>query len=401
MADSPRKITAEEAARRVARSLTDAGYQAFFAGGCVRDRLFGIEPEDYDIATGATPEQVQEVFPRARGVGAAFGVMLVPNGGRHVEVATFRSDGPYEDARRPSHVSFTSPEVDAQRRDFTINGLFQDPVSDAIIDYVDGQADIAQRVLRAIGDPVARFAEDHLRMLRAARFAARFELEIEPATAAAIASGTKGLAGVSRERVGQELRRMLGERHRSVAVGIMERLGMDVAVLGAGNTGDRTRLEGLPDTCDWIDALAAWLLDRGEGEESVDTVDRMTAMLMLSNHERSELQDLFRIRQVLLREWKSMSIAARKRLAAGEVFDRALMLVAIEAPDLAADVIVDYEQLRAEGLAPTAFLNGNDLLAAGFLAGPQLGKILDRVYDAQLDGEITNSEDALKLARTL
>ena len=394
-------VAPKDAARRVARGLRDAGFDAYFAGGCVRDHLFGIEPEDYDIATSARPEEVREIFPRAFGVGAAFGVMLVPKGGRQVEVATFRSDGPYEDARHPSHVTFSSPEVDAQRRDFTINGLFQDPFSGEIIDHVEGVQDVEDRILRAIGDPAARFGEDHLRMLRAARFAARFELTIEPATASAIALGTSGLAGVSRERVGQELRRMLANQHRVAAVGIIERLGMDVAILGRSEPGERPRLQGLPADCEWVDALAAWLLDRSEGGAPDETTDQMTALLVLSNRERADLQELLGLQQVFEGGWADLGVAARKRMAAAEIFTRAVELLRTKSPDLGSRIAAEYEVMAAEGLKPAPMIGGHDLLAEGISPGPQLGVVLEKVYDAQLEGRVRTAGEALELARAL
>ncbi|MCP4797338.1 MAG: CCA tRNA nucleotidyltransferase, partial [Phycisphaeraceae bacterium] len=172
----------------MARCLIDAGHETYFAGGCVRDRLFGFTPTDIDIATAATPDAVRAIFPRARGVGASFGVMLVPNDGCSIEVATFRSDFAYEDGRRPGRVRYGTAEEDAQRRDFTINGLFEVPSDGRIVDLVGGRADIEARILRAIGDPEDRFEEDRLRMLRGVRFAARFDLAMEPATEAAISA---------------------------------------------------------------------------------------------------------------------------------------------------------------------------------------------------------------------
>src|SRR5687768_12609710 len=171
----------------VVNRLREAGHLAYFAGGCVRDALLGLEPKDYDVATDAPPDRVRELFPRTQAVGAAFGVILVRQGRSQIEVATFRSEGKYLDGRRPENVTFTTAEEDAKRRDFTINGMFYDPVADKVIDFVGGRQDAPDRVLRAIGNPDERFAEDHLRLLRAIRFAARFGMTIEPATHDAIA----------------------------------------------------------------------------------------------------------------------------------------------------------------------------------------------------------------------
>ncbi len=206
-----------EAAVEVVRRLSEAGYTAYFAGGCVRDRLMGLEPTDYDVASDARPEQVGALFGGAHRVGESFGVMLVSAMGHQIEVATFRSDGFYSDGRRPDTVTFSDAGHDARRRDFTINGLFEDPLSGRVIDFVGGQADLEARLIKAIGDPEARLAEDRLRMLRAVRFAARFSFAIDAATAEAIRGGAEDLGRISRERIGQEVRRMLTDRNRAVA----------------------------------------------------------------------------------------------------------------------------------------------------------------------------------------
>ncbi|MFM7052091.1 MAG: CCA tRNA nucleotidyltransferase, partial [Planctomycetota bacterium] len=225
----PLRVAAEEVAAR----LSAAGHEALFAGGCVRDELMGLEPKDFDIATSATPAEILQVFPRARDVGEAFGVMLVRHGGRQFEVATFRKDGPYLDGRRPSEVVFSGRDEDAARRDFTINGMFRDPASGALLGCLQGEADIRDRLVRAIGDAHARIAEDRLRMLRAVRFASRFGFEIEMGTAAAIRQHAGELLSVSAERVGDETRRMLSHPARARAASLIEDLGLDHAVFGA------------------------------------------------------------------------------------------------------------------------------------------------------------------------
>src|SRR2546430_4608188 len=205
-------------ATAIVKRLRANGHEAYFAGGCVRDLLLGLEPKDWDVATDAPPNRVRELFTKTEAVGAAFGVILVRHGRSVVEVATFRSEANYLDGRRPSEVRFTTAQEDAQRRDFTINGLFLDPLEDdRVIDFVGGQEDLAARRLRAIGDPSARFAEDHLRLLRAVRFAARFGLEIAPATAMAIEQRAELLKGISPERIAEELRLMLCPPTRSAA----------------------------------------------------------------------------------------------------------------------------------------------------------------------------------------
>ncbi|MEX0586183.1 MAG: CCA tRNA nucleotidyltransferase, partial [Pirellulales bacterium] len=207
-------------ALEIVRRLRDAGHEALWAGGCVRDQLLGLAPKDYDVATNATPDQIREVFGRRRTlpIGAAFGVITVlgPRSAGQIEVATFRTDATYSDGRHPDSVTFTNAEHDAQRRDFTINGLFFDPVANEVVDYIGGQQDLETRILRAIGDPRLRLREDKLRMLRAVRFAASFGFQIEPATLQAIQEMAPEVTTVSAERIGMEIRRMLTDSHRVV-----------------------------------------------------------------------------------------------------------------------------------------------------------------------------------------
>ncbi len=190
-----------EIALETARILREAGHVVYFAGGCVRDQLMGREPNDYDLATSATPAEVQDLFPKSDAVGAHFGVILVKGHSDAVEVATFRTDGCYNDGRRPESVTFSTPEHDAQRRDFTINGLFQDPLTEKIIDYVQGQKDLTAQTIRAIGNPAERFQEDALRLLRAIRFAVVTGFEIEEQTWTALKECSPLLAQISPERV--------------------------------------------------------------------------------------------------------------------------------------------------------------------------------------------------------
>ena len=215
-------ISQREFAQQVVQQLSDAGFTALWAGGCVRDLLIGRTPKDYDVATNARPEQVREVFGKRRtlSVGESFGVIVVlgPKSAGQVEVATFRTDGNYLDGRRPETVVFSSPEEDAQRRDFTINGMFYDPLKEEVMDFVGGQQDLAAGVLRAIGDPLERMEKDKLRMLRAVRFAATFDFELDVATADAVRSMADQISVVSAERIAQELRRMLVDQHRQRAV---------------------------------------------------------------------------------------------------------------------------------------------------------------------------------------
>lgn len=386
-----------EAATRIAGTLKAAGFTAYFAGGCVRDRVLGIEPADYDVATDATPEQIVGVFPSARGVGEAFGVMLVRMGGRTIEVATFRSEGGYVDGRRPTEVRFTDAAEDAQRRDFTINGLFEDPSTGEVIDFVEGKADIAARRLRAIGDPDARFREDRLRTLRAARFAARFSLAVDPATADAARRYARDLAGVSRERVGQELRKMLAHPTRASGLALVERWSLDApALMELHSTGELARVAALPAHASFAESLAAWRLDRLSRPEPPSHGDWTTA-LVLSNREAADMAETVALVEWIRASWSGARTSARKRRAARPAFTAALAIRAAEDRSHAREIDACVDALRSEpgGLAPVPYVSGDDLIAAGLKAGPQFKDLLERAYDRQLDCEVRSREQAL------
>ena len=389
-----------EAAAAIAAALTTAGFVARFAGGCVRDELLGHHPADYDVATNATPDQIKACFPKARGVGEHFGVMLVRHGGRTVEVATFRGEGPYRDGRRPERVEFSDEVTDANRRDFTINGLFMDPATGTVIDHVGGRADLQARLLRAIGDPDARLEEDRLRLLRAVRFAARFDMRMDPATAQAVQRHAPELRGVSRERVGQEVRRMLLHNTRGVAVQLIESLGLaPTTLLEASAALQGTRVRQLPQHASVPCALAAWMLDRPVQVPWQHRVKAWTDALVLSNHERDALQEALRLRDALCAAWASMPVAARKRAAASPGFEDACALLVAEGLPLAKTIQADLVPLRASGIAPQPLLDGDHLKRMGMQPGPDFRRILDAVYDAQLEGRIGSIAQAEVLAR--
>ncbi len=218
--------TPESTASSIVRRLRDAGHAAYYAGGCVRDMLRGVEPKDYDIATSARPEEVQRLFPRTVAVGAHFGVICVLDEGLQFEVATFRSDGAYIDGRHPEAVTFSSPQADAERRDFTINGMFYDPIASEVIDFVGGRADLERRLLRAIGDAPSRFREDRLRMLRAVRFATALEFDIDPATWEALQKQAAEIHSVSAERIREELVRIFLSPNRVRGLDLLDQSGL-------------------------------------------------------------------------------------------------------------------------------------------------------------------------------
>ncbi len=400
-----------EAAVSVVRTLVEAGHVAYFAGGCVRDRLLGIAPADYDVATSARPDDVRTVFRRVREVGQAFGVMLVRSRGHEIQVATFRTDGVYSDGRHPDSITFTDAQHDASRRDFTINGLFEDPLNDNIIDFVGGRADLEKRVLRAIGDPEARLREDRLRMLRAVRFASKFSLAIEPETAEAIRMGAGELKGVSRERIGQELRRMLSDANRAVAAWELQYLALDVPVLHEqSRLSAPTRVGRLPDEVTYPVALAAWLLDRHEfsaleshrGPADLQEVaQRWSDRLLLSNDESEAFRTALEVYRTLGGEWGHMGVALQKRLASSSGFEGGLTLLQATDRQAFVDVRRRVLHLAETGLAPDSLIDGNDLISLGLRPGPAFSRVLNGVYDAQLEGLLVTREEALQLARVI
>ena len=315
-----------EFATEIVRKLRDAGFLAYFAGGCVRDLLLDRPAKDYDVATSARPEQVRELFGRRKtlAVGESFGVIMVigPKPVGTVEVATFRTDLEYTDGRRPEGVVFCSPEEDALRRDFTINGMFYDPLDSRVLDYVDGEADLSRRVVRAIRDPHARMEEDKLRMLRAARFASNLEFELDPETAAAVRAMSSQLLVVSAERIAQELRKMLVDPHRRRAMRLCTELGLLRVMLPELEASDESSFSVLSHlhAPNFETAFAALLI-----ELSPDQVEAICRRLKLSNHERERSTWLVAQRDAL-REAPELPLARLKRLLAHPYRDDLLHL---------------------------------------------------------------------------
>jgi poly(A) polymerase len=401
--------------------------------------LLGQSPADYDVATNATPEEVMRILPfRAVTVGISFGVVRVldpRHRGIEVEVATFRSDGAYIDGRRPESVVFSSPQIDASRRDFTINGMFWDPVAERLVDYVGGREDLDRRVLRAIGDPAARFTEDKLRLLRAVRMAARFRLSIEPATESAIRAMAREVVGVSAERIAQELRRMLVHPTRAQAMG----LALDLRVLAAiipeavrmrgifqgkpmqpeGDLWDHTMLvlSLLPPDPTFTLAFAGFLHDVGKpstrsfhqgrytfhNHEQIGAgiAEQIGRRLKLSNSERERITWLVRYHQYL-GEAKRMREAKLKRILAEPGIEELLALHRADALATTGDPQhVDYCEyyLATEPsgpINPPPLLTGHDLARHGLKPGPQFKVLLDLVREAQLDGQIQSKREALE-----
>lgn len=421
--DNAPSSSKRQAAERIVQRLHAAGHVAYFAGGCVRDHIMGREPTDYDVATDAPPQRVLELFRRSRKVGQAFGVVMVCAEGAWVEVATFRTEWGYSDHRHPDHVQFSDAQHDALRRDFTINGLFYDPASDQVIDYVGGQEDIRHRVVRAIGDPRQRFGEDYLRMLRAVRFAAKLSFTIDPATAQAIREHAAELRGISRERIGQEVRMMFEHPSRGRAARLMEGLRLDGPALQEPHV-DREplALEGLEQEADFASALAAWAIDRhiephrpSNVRELMIALSRLKAVavtqkwreaLVLSNEETQAMADALRTLPAAI-DWPSLTIAQRKRLLARLDWPRIRRLLNAaqrllpEGSLSLAKLDAEARALAGDGVAPSPLITGDDLIAAGFEPGPRFRGVLDRVYDAQLEGAVTTRQGAVELAKSM
>jgi poly(A) polymerase len=410
-------MTEREFAIECVRTLQQAGFRALWAGGCVRDELLGLEPQDYDIATDARPEQVRTLFRRTIAIGAAFGVIEVigprlADGTHHtIEVATFRSDGSYTDGRRPDSVVYSSPEEDAQRRDFTVNGLFFDPIAEQHLDFVGGRADLQAKVLRAIGDPAARFEEDKLRVLRAVRIATRFGLNIDPATRDAARAMSKQITVVSAERIAEELRKLLSHPNRARGVELLDDFGL-IGVLfpelnregeapaeppehGSGADGSAGASPSrLLASASFELAFAAMLHLLG-----VKQVERIADRLKLSTAEKTRIAWLV-ANQAALAGAAELPLHTLKPILAHAGAAELLELHRT----LGHDVAFAERMLRdtpRELLDPPPLVTGEDLIATGLKPGPRFKPLLDAVRRAQLDERIHSKEDGLRLVREL
>ena len=411
-------------ATEVVQRLRSRGFQALWAGGCVRDLLMNHPPSDYDVATDARPQEVMGLFRRTFAVGASFGVVRVlgDDATGDVEVATFRSDGVYSDGRRPESVSFSTAEFDASRRDFTINGMFYDPIEACVIDYVGGRADLDRKVLRAIGDPFARFAEDKLRLLRAARFASRFDLAIDPTTRAAIVAMASEVTQVAPERIGQEWRKMLVHPSRVRSLEFVDESGLLTTILPSvarlketdASAWDETKrvIAMLPQTPSFPLAMAALLRHVSLGPRVETTaamrqkhglnplVVQVAEDLKLSNAERDLIAWLLR-HDGELKTAESMRRSALKRvLASSDVCDLIALHDAVAQATDGNREHIDYCQRylrdQPEGpIDPPPLVTGHDLMKHGLKPGPRFSDLLDSVRDAQLDGEIHSAAEAL------
>ena len=431
--------TKKEIAVGLVRRLRERGHKTLFAGGCVRDMIMGLESADYDIATGARPEEIMDLFERTIPVGVQFGVVVVMAGGFQFEVATFRTEGAYSDGRHPDSVSFAGPEEDAHRRDFTINGMFYDPLDDELIDLVGGQRDIEQRIVRTIGDPGERFGEDYLRMIRAVRFASRFGYGIDEPAAAVIKERAQKIHVVSWERIREELQKILLDDNRKRGLQLLDELALlaeilpEVSAMKGVEQPENFHPEGdvfihtllsvsYLKNPSWVLAMGTLLhdvakpvtIEEGDGRiryplhESVgaEMAGKICDRLRTSREEEGKIKWLVK-RHLAFKDARKMRLSKLKRLLSHEDYPLLAEVSRVDALASTGD-ITDYnfcqqmrERFKEEELKPLRFLTGEDLIALGLTPGPIFSKVLTRVYDEQLEGEIRSKEEALDRAREL
>ena len=425
----------EATATRIVERLRQAGHEAFFAGGCVRDMLLGKPAHDIDVATSARPEDVQRIFSRTVAVGAQFGVIVVLEGGAEFQVATFRSDGAYADGRHPASVAFTTAEGDAQRRDFTINGLFFDPIEKRILDFVGGEADLKAGLIRCIGNPEERFREDKLRLLRGVRFAASLGFEIEQETWIELCSGAGEIVAVSAERIRDELVKMFLHPSRVRGFDLLDRSGLleivlpEVAAMKGceqpaefhpeGDVFVHTRLmlSLLPPEASVPLVFSTLLHDIGKpptfqvdptgrirfnGHESVSATmtESIFSRLRFSNAETEATVTAVK-NHMAFKDVQNMRVATLKRFLARPTMDDELELHRVDCLgshgmlDNYEFLLAKREEFSREPLIPPPLISGNDLIAMGRKPGPAFKQILDAIQVRQLEGALRSREEAL------
>ena len=431
MPDSP----ALSGALRIVRTLRGRGFRALFAGGCVRDAIMGAQPRDYDIATDAGPEEVARLFPRTCEVGAQFGVIRVRQDDQEYEVARFRRDAGYADGRHPDAVVFSGEREDALRRDFTINGMFYDPVDGRVVDYVGGQADIRARLIRAIGDPDRRFGEDHLRLMRAVRFSARYHYAVHDETLDAVRRLSHKVVSVSRERVRDELVRILTEGGAPLGVRMLVDLGLMRHIVP-----EFCALQGVPQPREFHpegDVLSHTLIVLGLMRAPSPTLARGALLHDIGKPPTYEVADRIRFNNhPKVGERMTREICARLRFSSDETERIALLvrdhLKFMSVRDMRPSTLKRFlrqahfeehlelhrldclgshgdltnlvfcrealERIGPEEIRPDPLIDGNDLIALGHAPGPAFRPVLTAVEDAQLDGRIASREEALTLA---
>ena len=429
-------MPAREAALELARRLSAAGHAALFAGGCVRDRLLGHPPKDYDIATSALPAQVMGLFPGSNEVGAHFGVVIAKLGGHHVEIATFRTDGSYRDGRRPETVTFSTPQHDAQRRDFTINGLFENPETGEVIDLVDGLTDLRAGVIRAIGDSVARFTEDGLRLLRAVRFATTLGFAIDPPTDQALQQCAPLLDRIAPERIRDEFSKILLSPRRRVGIEhlvdtdlirhfipeVLPMIGCEQPPEwhpeGDVYTHTRIMLDLLaPDAplelclavllhdiakppCRTIDDDSGRIRFNGHDTLGAEMTEAILRRLRYPNHTIDAVVPMV-ARHMQFMNVQKMRVAKLKRFMAEPTFDLEMELHRVDCAS-SNGFTDNYEFLQAraaafaaEPLIPPPLVTGRDLIHLGLAPGPRFKQILEAIQTEQLEGKIASRQAAL------
>ena len=426
----------------MASRLIDAGHEALFAGGCVRDQLLEIRPKDFDIATSATPEQVQALFENTNAVGAHFGVILVKEHGQHFEIATFRHDGSYHDGRRPESVTFTTAKEDARRRDFTINGLFQHPLTKEIHDYVEGQQDLDRKLLRAIGDPNVRFQEDALRLLRAVRFAVKTDFTIEEQTWEAMKGNADLLDKISPERIRDEFSLIMAHPRRALGLqllldsGLLERFLPEALPLvgceqppqwhpeGDVFTHTKIALDLLPDDAPLELCLGVLLHDIGKpptytwdeedqrirfsGHDAVgaEMAEEILQRLRYSNDTIANVKEMV-ARHMQFMNVQDMRTAKLKRFMARATFPLELQLHKVDCAssngftDNLEFLIEKMEEFANEPIIPAPLITGKDLIEMGLKPGPQFRELLNEIQNQQLEGELKDREAALEVTKKL
>ena len=425
----------EVAARAIVEKLRAKGFEALYAGGCVRDRLLGTEPHDYDVATSARPEQVEALFPRTVPVGAQFGVILVLEGDAEIQVATFRGDGAYHDGRHPESVHYTDAKGDALRRDFTINGLFYDPVKNEVLDFVQGRNDLEKHLIRAIGNPAERFSEDKLRLLRAIRFATTLGFTIDPETWVAVLKWAPEIHAVSAERIREEFCKILLSPNRLHGFDLLDQSGLLRMILpemeqlkGCDQPADfhpegdvfvhtRLMLSLLPEKVSLPLVLSVLFHDLGKPATRI--VDE-TGRIRFNGHEGVSSEMSLRIMQRLrfsnevidavlpavrlhmsFKDVPNMRIATLKRMMARPTFDDELELHRVDCLgshgmlDNHALLIAKREEFSKEPLIPSPLLTGEDLITLGWKPSPKFAEILQSVQTLQLEGKLTSRDEAL------
>ena len=398
-------MTNKQAAIKVIKRLHSKGFEGLLAGGCVRDMLLGRAANDYDVATDALPAEIIRLFKRTIKIGAQFGVVVVLMEEARVEVATFRSETDYLDGRHPGAVQFVSAAEDASRRDFTINGMFYNPVKKEVIDYVGGQGDLEKKVMRTIGEPAERFAEDHLRMLRAVRFSMQLGFSIEPKTWSAVCRGAENIAKISGERIAMELEAILVNPNRSLGASMLIKSGLAAAIF-PGFDGKMAQfaisvLSKLRRNVNFALALSSLFADC-----PAKFALEKCVILRLSRSQNKHIKFLLTNRGKLLEE--EMSLARLKKIASepyfGDLYElqRAIQKAGGGGEKALAPLVKLSRRLKALGdveLKPKPLLNGHELIGLGAAPGPRLGQLAEEMYIAQLEGTLQTVEQAQEWGR--